>query len=233
MWNLKWPDKPLCHGESPRFSTNGVSWRPAYPDGSPHRGRLGEPIADGQYPGPYGYPFRACSYCGSIHPEDLWMLLTGHRLLTEAEQAKYGTRYCLLTDRPEVKLGGSDWKYGWPHKFYVEGIPNPIAGKDCIASSTTFGNKDEALADARYGKPVITEEEQLDGRTIFHVGWLSPAPETTHAKWYNDHLRDFTDEPTFEEFAKVLFRSSGVQFGLKAGVGSPIVYHAPYSGFQQ
>lgn len=39
-----------------------------------------------------------CSYCGSITIEKLVELL-----------ATPGTSY-----------GGSDWKYGWPHKFYID-----------------------------------------------------------------------------------------------------------------
>lgn len=40
---------------------------------------------------------RHCDYCGSIHPEDLMTLLqTG-----------------------KARLSGADWKYGFPHKFYV------------------------------------------------------------------------------------------------------------------
>ena len=46
-------------------------------------------------------PFRHCSYCGSMHPLDL---------LAGLEQG--------------ARLGGSDWKYGWPHKFYVYDYPN-------------------------------------------------------------------------------------------------------------
>lgn len=41
--------------------------------------------------------YRTCYYCGSIHPEDLLRLL-----------------------KAGAKLRGADWKYGWPHKFYVE-----------------------------------------------------------------------------------------------------------------
>lgn len=37
-----------------------------------------------------------CSYCGSIHFDDI------RKVLEEGG-----------------KLGGSDWKYGYPHKFYV------------------------------------------------------------------------------------------------------------------
>lgn len=37
-----------------------------------------------------------CSYCGSLHPEEV------RKIIEEGG-----------------KLGGSDWKYGYPHKFYV------------------------------------------------------------------------------------------------------------------
>jgi hypothetical protein len=53
----------------------------------------------------YVESYRTCGYCGSMHPEDLV------RMLAQG-----------------ATLGGSDWKYGWPHKFYVMGIPNPKAG---------------------------------------------------------------------------------------------------------
>jgi hypothetical protein len=43
-----------------------------------------------------GTDFRTCSYCGCIHPDDLI------RVVAEGKV-----------------MGGSDWKYGWPHKFYI------------------------------------------------------------------------------------------------------------------
>jgi hypothetical protein len=49
---------------------------------------------------------RQCSYCGSVHPEDLLKLF---------ETGAY--------------LSGSDWKYGYPHKYYVEKVPNPKFGQ--------------------------------------------------------------------------------------------------------
>jgi hypothetical protein len=49
---------------------------------------------------------RHCNYCGSLHPEDLVALV-----------AKGAT------------IHGSDWKYGWPHKFYIEGTGQPGAMK--------------------------------------------------------------------------------------------------------
>lgn len=46
--------------------------------------------------------YRHCSYCGSCHPADLAKSIREH-----------GT-----------KVHFADWKYGWPHKVYVE-PPNP------------------------------------------------------------------------------------------------------------
>nr|MBL8412719.1 hypothetical protein [Dechloromonas sp.] len=48
---------------------------------------------------------RACGYCGSMHPADVAAAL-----------------------RSGARLDPSDRKYGWPHKFYVENVPNPHAG---------------------------------------------------------------------------------------------------------
>lgn len=69
------PERPTCHDNdlSPVFKTMAPEWRTR--EGGPHR---------------------RCSYCGSLHPEDLMKVL--------GEGAR---------------LGGADWKYGWPHKFYV------------------------------------------------------------------------------------------------------------------
>ena len=38
-----------------------------------------------------------CSFCGSIHPQEAIELLK----------------------TPDTYFSGSDWKYGWPHKFYI------------------------------------------------------------------------------------------------------------------
>ncbi len=46
----------------------------------------------GNYPSPYDH----CSYCGSISPESLYTILS-----------------------EGGRLERSDFKYGWPHKFYV------------------------------------------------------------------------------------------------------------------
>ena len=75
---MRWPEKPTCHGKlSPVFvyADEEITWRA--PDAH--------------------HKARTCSYCGSLHPEDLVALLA----------------------EPDVRLGGADHKYGWPHKFYI------------------------------------------------------------------------------------------------------------------
>lgn len=62
--------------------------------------RPGDPTRDHAHVSTF---YRTCGYCGSLHPEDL---LEAHR------------------DGRIVTLGGSDWKYGFPHKFYVD-LKNP------------------------------------------------------------------------------------------------------------
>src|ERR1051326_7382781 len=45
---------------------------------------------------------KECSHCGSLSVEDAIKFL----------------------QTPGTQFSGSDWKYGWPHKFYIE-VPNP------------------------------------------------------------------------------------------------------------
>lgn len=76
---MEYPDKIQCHGKPDEIFTytkNGIQW---------------SQNADGAHA-------RSCSYCGSLHPEDLvWWL-----------------------ENKGMWLDGADWKYGWPHKFYLE-----------------------------------------------------------------------------------------------------------------
>lgn len=60
---------------------------------------------------------RGCGYCGSMHPAEVAAAL-----------------------RASARLDPSDRKYGWPHKFYVEGVPNPHSGmleSRCSPSNAT------------------------------------------------------------------------------------------------
>jgi hypothetical protein len=63
--------------------------------------------------GPYDYQYRTCSFCGSIHPEDLLNALEAGASVEEADR-----------------------KYGYPHKFYID-LPNSIAGQEVEVGSVS------------------------------------------------------------------------------------------------
>lgn len=136
---------------------------------------------------PYGQEFRTCGYCGSIHPEDLIRVVEAG-----------------------AKLGGSDWKYGWPHKFYVNGIPNPLAGQ-----MVEIGSQSTVLADGTRHTEAI----------------MGAASAYSHAKWYNEHLLDagFDDEAR-AKLIDILKEHAGIEFGFNNG---KLTYRAPHGGYQR
>ena len=101
---------------------------------------------------------RSCGYCGSMHPADVVAaILAG------------------------AKGEWADMKYGWPHKAYFYGIPNPPAGLLEVRSSANFKPED------------ITDWiKTTDGEHWRQPG--TPASETTYGKFYTVHLRDATPE---------------------------------------
>lgn len=110
---------------------------------------------------------RACGYCGSMHPADLVAAL-----------------------KAGANLSWSDFKYGWPHKAYIDGIPNPHFGMTeirCWATVETPGF--ERVASPRWS-PTTGE------RVADHVEWVqkSVAGPTTTGKFYTVHLQDATAE---------------------------------------
>lgn len=124
---------------------------------------------------PYGEPYRTCAYCGSIHPEGLVQALQSGARLEETDQ-----------------------KYGWPHKFYVHGIPNLHRGK-----LVRVGSRHAP------GQP----EEIITGL----------APDECFAKWYNDHfLDDGYDEEALARLQELVSQYSGVHFVIRGG---RLAYH--------
>jgi hypothetical protein len=156
---------------------------------------------------PYGEPFRSCSYCGSVHPEDLLAFLTAG-----------------------ATLHGADWKYGWPHKFYVEGIPNPHAGKLVEIGGKMGPDVIEKTPGAVWKNTCGHADCQK--RTRDHGYWFLPmiasAPKTTQAKFYNTHLNDCSDE-LFAKLVPVLKQQTGIEWERDEGV---IKYQAPRYGHQ-
>lgn len=123
--------------------------------------------------GTYGAGLRHCDYCGSLHPEDLLKVLDEGATLELA-----------------------DLKYGWPHKFYVNGVSNPSAGKLTIVGSSSYIGDD--------GERV---EEKMVGM----------APETLMMKFYNIHLKDLLNEPELEMISGKIMDLTGVRFANKEG----------------
>src|SRR5574340_986440 len=97
---------------------------------------------------------RNCGYCGSMHPADV------------AAAIKAG-----------AKGEWADMKYGWPHKSYFEGIPNPHAG---LLEARSFSNQPKdgyiQMPDGLWREPG------------------TPASVTTYGKFYTVHLMDATPE---------------------------------------
>lgn len=136
--------------------------------------------------------FRTCGFCGSIHPEDLLRVL-----------------------QAGARLECADWKYGWPHKFYVSNIPNPNHGK---LVPRVWASDEWPVSEARsehwnkvaqsYGGRLEFEQS---GPAGCKVTVLAPDGPTTHAKWYNVHLSDLSAE-AFDALAPRL-GVTGISFG--------------------
>lgn len=159
------PEKPTCHDRARRFGPEPVVWR--------------APRVDKEYG--IREPFRRCSYCGSIHPEDLI------RLLGEG-----------------AELHGADWKYGWPHKFYIEGIPNKTTELVAKVGST----HKNGVETPTLGKP----------------------SRDCHVKWYNEHIADAGFDNEARSALLSVLESSGIVFSMKDG---ELLYRSPMHGHQK
>lgn len=162
----------------------------------------------------HGQHFRTCSFCGSIRPEDL-----------AAETAGTGCGYPDCPDpRDELanihfpiagqdgdppgshrfvntgwRASWADRKYGWPHKFYVEGLVNRSPERKRVISAQT---EDHYQASLRGEWPGLMNLEWhragdvpggyiTDGWRDGHYQWFGfGADATHHAKFYTIHLAD-------------------------------------------
>lgn len=203
MEAIQWPERPTCHdGDFQATRFGETEWR--------QKGEKLHPSNDSVM------AFRTCSYCGSIHPEDL------------VEALKAG-----------ATLGGSDWKYGWPHKFYVEKIPNPNVGQPRSFTSTSIDGPEPTEAErARmshyadkpgYELRVVQDGfSSHDGKPRYQLKVFQPDGPTTHAKWYNEHLNDLSPE-AFAELAALIEQRAGIHFEMKDG---KLMFAAPRAGYQ-
>jgi len=133
---------------------------------------------------------RGCGYCGSMHPADLAAaLLAGAR------------------------LDPADRKYGWPHKFYVEGVPNPHAGMLESRYSTSHPKQEDIDAGKMIRVPTGRFSESTGEPKFDWCEAGKPAPETTYGKFYTEHLQDASAEDR-----DVIERHMGMHFDF-AGEG--------------
>jgi hypothetical protein len=171
---MNWPERPTCHDGAPRYTDFSIEWRP--PETVLKSGRDGYSR---------DYPFRTCSYCGSIHPEDLLKVI---------EQGAI--------------LGGSDWKYGWPHKFYIEHIPSGLPQ----GVEIKVGEDSKVENGVRVNKPIMGKTHAF-----------------TWGKWYNEHLKELDDE-TFKLVTEKLTQHAHIKFERDE---KGIKYFAPHRGYQK
>lgn len=124
--------------------------------------------------------FKACGYCGSMDPVELSELI-------EAGKAT---------------MSGSDWKYGWPHKFYVD-VVNPHPDKIVEKSSTWQGG-------------VCLNRE------------TGPQGPKLHFKFYANHL-GLLDDETFAKVAPIISGACGIKWERDEG---GLRYTAPCHNYQ-
>lgn len=199
-----------------------------------------------------GDHFRTCSFCGSIHPEDLaaeqegsgtcqacglagweacfrgqvpvWAWhLTGEQkgILTAEESASLEGKHA----RHDYSPGGwwaswADRKYGWPHKFYVEGLkPRDPEMLHCIGASPndpdegSFGRMGMQWHKVSECPPELLEAARQGG--MVHSaenpdGWLGFGTRPAlSAKFYSVHL---ADPRVSDEVKHKIYRACGLQF---------------------
>lgn len=128
--------------------------------------------------------FKCCNYCGSMDPAEL------------AE----------LIEAGKATMSGSDWKYGWPHKFYVD-VANPTPDK---------------IVD-KGGRSWYENGERKEER------FMKPQGPYLHFKFYSEHLKLLDDE-MFAKIAPIISTACGIDWERKEG---KLYYTAPYAGYQK
>jgi hypothetical protein len=138
-----------------------------------------------------GEHFRRCSYCGSVHPDDL-----------AAEPCWYAQ--------------WADQKYGWPHKFYVD-MPNRDPDRLFVIGSRSGGQKDAPLdgPDWVYWEKMSRAQRKIwkaDGPhpKDWHPNAVLFGKRPSHfGKFYTVHLQD---PEISDETKEIIARISGRRF---------------------
>jgi hypothetical protein len=176
--------------------------------------------------------FRTCSFCGSIHPEDLAAEPTSDVCAVcgvTGWHAHFDKFACHMTPGLECPhepkchpfspagwyASWADRKYGWPHKFYVEGLkPRDPSLLHCVGSSNARerpgrgGNWVRAEDLTRKQKKIIKDGGMHSSGKF--EGWYLLEPRATlHAKFYSVHLAD----PLISgEVKEKIYQACGLRF---------------------
>lgn len=143
-----------------------------------------------------GEHFRTCSYCGSIHPDDL------------AEEIRRGL--------PQDHYGNPHWadfKYGWPHKMYAA-VPNRNPEQTFVVGSTT--GEGMPTTGSGWIRPADAPEGTIGwGDWNERTNWVLVGKRRTHhAKFYTAHLAD--PEISHEALDRIQ-QASGLRFRFEDG----------------
>lgn len=162
--------------------------RSFYPDGNvPWRPETPPDLMAGRTTG----RLRGCQFCGSMHPADVAAAI-----------------------RAGARGSWADFKYGWPHKAYFDGVPNPHAGmlETRSSSSTKSEQFPHEVREPRYN-------ERTGERVADYVQYTEapePAPAATDGKFYTVHLQDASpeDRETIESHLglRFTFEDGGVRW---------------------
>jgi hypothetical protein len=137
--------------------------------------------------------FRRCSYCGCVHPDD-------------------------LAAEPVWRAEWADWKYGWPHKFYVH-MPNREPDRLFYTGSVSRWSE-EYRARGYIPTEELTDEQRAILRgDISHdpepdQGWMLGTRDNHFGKFYTAHL---ADPAISDETKDVIQRRSGLRLTFAGG----------------
>ena len=132
-----------------------------------------------------------CTHCGSVHPRDLLKAIEGGAVLRVA-----------------------DMKYGWPHKFYVSGVPNELAGQRAVTGSVSGPTTDRS---GKLCREDLTPDEIAKGHYSRYT--YGTAPPHAVVKFYSEHLADAdrqTSGGEMERLAQLMLETSGYFFEVRA-----------------
>lgn len=122
----------------------------------------------------YGEHYRTCSFCGSVHPEDLAADIAGGAV---------------------IRAEWADMKYGWPHKLYIDLVPRDPGLLHVSGHVTGSAAPDRgpwvAAGDLTGEQRQIVAAGGWLRRGEEPSGWYQFTPKTTlSAKLYTVHLKD-------------------------------------------